>query len=225
MPSHVSKILSGHIFEMNEQKFEALLERTAQFHGAVATHISGIALAPGGRYEVAFNACMLSIEHAAGALILISHGIIAPGFSLYRPQFESLVRGIWLLHAASDNWVAKLSAPLTLENANKGNEALMLADMLKQLENSSAPKHLVDQLTQYRDVTWKALNSYAHGGRHPISRSVAGYPRQLVRDALLNSNALVSLAAQLAAILSNDPQNMYPVRELHTEFVDCIPIV
>lgn len=40
----------------------------------------------------------------------------------------------------------------------------MLAEMLKQLEASEdAPGQIVEQLKQSRDVTWKALNSYAHG--------------------------------------------------------------
>ncbi|MGH8790539.1 MAG: DUF6988 family protein [Cupriavidus necator] len=167
----------------------------------------------------------MSIEHAAGALVLLGNGLYAPGFTLLRPQYESLVRGIWLLYAATENWVDKLGAALTQETAKRGNEAEGFADMLKQLESSDAPRHLIDQLKQYRDVAWKALNSYAHGGLHPLARTVSGYPPQLAIDVLRNSNALVSIAAQLAAILSGDVRNMQPVRQLHVDFADCIPVV
>ncbi|WP_436225620.1 DUF6988 family protein [Cupriavidus necator] len=48
-------------------------------------------------------------------------------------------------------------------------------------------------------------------------------PRQLAIDALRNSNALVCIAAQLASILC-DPENPQPVRQLHIDFADCVPL-
>lgn len=100
----------------------------------------------------------------------------------------------------------------------------MLAEMLRQLEAGDAPAHLIDQLKQFRDVSWKALSSYTHGGIHPLSRTLTGYPAQLAIQALRNSNGLVCIAAQLAAILSGDPENLDPIRKLHVDFADCIPL-
>ena len=42
---------------------------------------------------------------------------------------------------------------------------------------------------------------------------------------LRNSNAMVAIASQLAAIVTGDQQNMVPVRTLHTDFADCLPII
>lgn len=143
-----------------------------------------------------------------------------------RPQYESLVRAIWLLYAASDAWVEKLGESLSWENAKRAKEGLMLADMLKELEVcANAPGPIVEQLKQYRDVTWKALNSYAHGGLHPLSRTLSGYPAQLSYDVTRNSNAIVALAAQLAVILSGNPSNMDAIRRFHLEYADCLPIL
>jgi hypothetical protein len=134
------------------------------------------------------------------------------------------VRGIWLLHAASNAWVEKLSEPLNLENAKRANEGPILAEMLSQLETcQGAPRSLVEQLKQYRDATWKAMNSYAHGRLHPLSRTLTGYPTQLTFDVVRNLNAVTALATQLASILSGDPKNMEPVRQFHTAFADCLP--
>lgn len=211
---------------MSEERLNALLDRTGEFHEAVHTHVGNLIPSEGRRYLVAFQAGLLSLEHATGALVLISHGLFPSAYTLMRPQYESLVRGIWLLHAASDTWVEKLGEPLTLDSAKRANEGVMLADMLKQLEsNSNAPGPIVEQLKQYRDVTWKALNSYAHGGLHPLSRTLAGYPAQLTYDMVRNSNAIVALATQLASILSGDPRDMEPVRRFHTEYSDCLPIL
>lgn len=208
-----------------EEKLSTTLARTAQLHEAVAAHVNCVTPYPEKRFVVSFQAGMLSLEHATGALVLIGNGLCASGIALVRPQFETLVRGIWLLHAANANWVDKLTEPLTVDSARKANEGLMLADMLKQLDASDAPVQLIDQLKQFREISWKALSSYTHGGIHPLSRTLTGYPAQLAIDALRNSNALVCITAQLVSILSGDPENMRPVQKLHVDFADCVPII
>lgn len=211
---------------VSEERLITLLGRTAQFHEAVHAHIGNLVPAEGTRYLTAFQAALLSLEHASGAYVLIGQGLFPSAYLLLRPQYECLVRGIWLLYAASDAWVEKLSEPLTLENAKRANEGPMLAEMLKQLEsNPSSPAPIVEQLKQYRDVTWRALNSYSHGGLHPLSRTLTGYPAQLTYDAVRNSNAVLALTTQLVSILSGDPINMAPVRRFHIEFADCLPIL
>lgn len=211
---------------VSEERLITLLGRTAQFHEAVHAHIGNLVPAEGTRYLTAFQAALLSLEHASGAYVLIGQGLFPSAYVLLRPQYECLVRGIWLLYAASDAWVEKLSEPLTLENAKRANEGPMLAEMLKQLEsNPNSPAPIVEQLKQYRDVTWRALNSYSHGGLHPLSRTLTGYPAQLTYDAVRNSNAVLALTTQLASILSGDPINMVPVRRFHIEFADCLPIL
>lgn len=211
---------------MSEERLNTLLERTAQFHEAVHTHIGNLIPAEGTRYLVSFQAGLLSLEHATGAFVLIGQRLFPSAYTLMRPQYECLVRGIWLLHAASDTWVKKLAEPLTLESANRANEGPMLAEMLKQLESSpNSPGPIVEQLKQYRDATWKAMNSYAHGGLHPLSRTLTGYPAQLTYDVVRNSNAVISLTTQLASILSGNPLNMEPVRRFHIEYADCLPIL
>jgi hypothetical protein len=130
------------------------------------------------------------------------------------------------MYAASDTWIEKLSRPLTAETAEATKDALMLAEMLKALRSSqSTPQALLSQLEACRDVMWKALNSYNHGGFHPLARCQTGYPLQLSYDVLRNSNAMVALASQLAAIVTGDGRNMLPVRALHTDFADCLPII
>ena len=209
---------------MNDEKLRVLLERSGGFQADVREFASGLIPADGTRHLVALQAGLLSLEHAAGALVLISQGFYPSAIALMRPQYESLVRGIWLLHTASDTWVEKLSEPLTVESAKRANEGLMLAEMLME-KSSTAPAAIVEQLKQYRDVTWKAMNSYAHGGLHPLSRTLAGYPAELTYDVVRNSNAIVALATQLIAILTGDPRNMEHVRRFHVEYADCLPIL
>jgi hypothetical protein len=212
--------------DITEQEFAGFLERNGQFHERVAEHLSRLVPFPEQRYDLALKSALLSIEHSAAAFVLIANQFYAPGFTLLRTQFETLVRGIWFMYAASDIWIEKLSRPLTAETAEVGKDALMVADMLKGLRSAeSAPRALLDQLEACRDAIWKALNSYNHGGFHPLARFQTGYPPQLSYDVLRKSNALTALASQLAAIVTGNPQNMMSVRTLHTDFADCIPII
>lgn len=87
------------------------------------------------------------------------------------------------------------------------------------------PQTLLDQLQACKDAMWKALNSYNHGGFHPLARFQTGYPPQLCYDVLRNSNAMMALVSQLAAIVTGNHQNMAPARALHTDFADCLPIL
>jgi hypothetical protein len=211
---------------VTEEKLLQLIERTATFHERVQQHVQTLTPYPDVRFITAFQSGLLSLEHAVSALVLFEQGLFSSAIALTRPQFESLVRGIWLLHAASENWVTKLSEPLTMESAKRANEGEGLAEMLKQLEaNPDAPAGIVAQLREYKEVTWKAMNSYAHGGLHPLSRTMSGYPAQLIYDVIRNANAVVALTVQLLAILSGNPENMAPVRQMHTDFMDILPII
>ena len=211
---------------MTEEILLQLIERTATFHERVQQHVQTLTPYPDVRFITAFQSGLLSLEHAVSALILFEQGLFSSAIALTRPQFESLVRGIWLLHAASENWVTKLSEPLTMESAKRANEGEGLAEMLKQLEaNPDAPAGIVAQLREFKEVAWKAMSSYTHGGLHPLSRTMNGYPAQLIYDVIRNGNAVVALSAQLLAILSGNPQNMAPVRQMHTDFMDILPIV
>lgn len=211
---------------MTEEKLPQLLDRTAAFHVAVQTHVQTLLPIPEPRFVTAFQSGLLSLEHALGAVVLFQQGLFPSAVALARPQYESLVRGIWLLYAASDNWVEKLSEPLTMESAKRANEGLGLADMLKALAGSpDAPAAIVGQLREYKDVTWEAMCSYTHGGLHPLARTISGYSAPLIHDVLRNANAVVALTAQLQSILTGLPQNMQPVRSMHEEFADVLPLL
>jgi hypothetical protein len=211
---------------MTKQEFVAFLERNGQFHERVAENLAELTAFPEQRYDLALKSALLSTEYGSAAFVLISNKFYAPGYTLLRTQFETLVRGIWFMYAASDTWIEKFCRPLTEETADAVKDALMVDKMLKGLRSSeSAPQALLGQLESCRDVIWKALNSYNHGGFHPLARFQTGYPLQLSYDVLRNSNTMVALASQLAAIVTGDRKNMDPVRSLHTNFADCLPII
>lgn len=52
-------------------------------------------------FELAFQSALLSMEHATASLLLLRNEMEGPGLALLRPQFESQVRGVWLMFTAT----------------------------------------------------------------------------------------------------------------------------
>nr|WP_321238744.1 hypothetical protein [uncultured Tolumonas sp.] len=211
---------------MNSDEFDVFLNRCSSLQMEMVEFTETISPALHERFEVSFQSGLLAFDHYLAIFELIKSDLIAPSFSLLRPQFENLVRGIWLLHAATDNWIERLTQSLSEESAKIGDKAPNLSEMLAALKKeSSAPQLIVEQLYEYKDATWKALNSYTHGGMHPLTRIKSGYPYELMYNSLRNSNAVAALTGQLLAITTGDPQNMAPIRKLHVKYPDCFPII
>jgi len=69
--------------------------------------------------------CSVAFEHAESAKMLIVAGNFTSAAGLLRLQYEALARAIWLLYAASDVAVEKISAELTQEPARKAEKMPM----------------------------------------------------------------------------------------------------
>lgn len=211
---------------ITNDELDSFLDRSGEFHSSVMAHMERLAPYDEQRFVVAFQSGLLAVEHATGALLLNLQGFHTSSCALMRPQFEAHLRGVWLMYAANDIWVEKLSEPLSEKSARLSNKILMPAAMFDELrECANAPRPVIRQLEEYSEVTWRALSSYNHGGLHPLSRVTSGFPAQLIQNLQLNSNAILALSAQLLSILTGDPAVMEPVRRLNVEFADCLPIV
>jgi len=209
---------------MTSAKYSAFLSRTAQFHEAVATHTSRLQIHDHSRTILGFKAGCLSLELASGTLRLAQEANVSAALALVRPQFECLVRGMWLTYIASDEWIEKLSQPLTRETAKQGNKAPMLREMLDSLGTRTEPplQFTIRQLQEFHELGKVVLNSFTHGGMIPLARVGAAYPEWMVLNAIQNSNGVVALATQLLSVLTGDPRTMKPVRQLYEDFQDCL---
>lgn len=119
-------------------------------------------------------ACSLSLEHWHSARALLRIGLLPSALVVHRAQFEALTRSIWLTYAASDEQISKLTADLSLESEQGAKNMPQIAQMMQALEKSG-PQQAYDALARFKDISWKALNSYAHAGIHPIRRHHDGY--------------------------------------------------
>ncbi len=97
-----------------------------------------------------------------------------------------------------------------------------LSEMLDDLTRKG-PVGAARSLARFRDRQWAALNSYVHGGIHPIRRTADGYPTALLCDVLKSANALTLLAAVVVAEVTRDSTLAAGVLELSGLFPECVP--
>ena len=144
--------------------------------------------------------------------------------ALLRVQYESLVRALWLLYAASEPQVDLMMAELTHESAKKANKIPMLSEMLIAIEEKAthAP---VAHLNEFKHYSWRPLSSYVHGGIHAISRHGHGFPALLVETMTKHSNGLLGIAGNLLLILAGIPASEGRMAEVYREFEGCLPML
>ena len=54
----------------------------------------------------------LSLEHWRAQHLLLREGFYITGFALVRLQFEAVVRAVWILECAKDDWLERFVAPV-----------------------------------------------------------------------------------------------------------------
>lgn len=167
--------------------------------------------------------CNVAFEHAESLQILTATGNFTSAVGLLRMQYESLVRAIWVLHAASDTKVSKLMSELTQDSARTGdNNMPSLSEMLKKFEGK-VPKEVIEMFLEFKEYSWKPLSSYIHGGIHAIDRHNRGYPVLLLIQGLKTSNGLSILVSNVMLIISGDNSKRGEIPVIQQEFADCLP--
>lgn len=164
--------------------------------------------------------CSVTFEHAESFKLLLASRNFTSAIGMLRLQFESLVRGVWVFYAASEIQLSKLTAELNNENANRANNLPMLSAMISKLE-SKAPENAINPILEFKEYSWKPLNSYVHGGLHAIDRHSKGYPVQILEQALKASNGVNGMAGMFAAILTGNKALVKEVSRSYEEFSDC----
>src|SRR5690606_9125676 len=131
------------------------------------------------RVQISDVACSLSLEHWHAMRALLELGLLPSALVIHRAQFEALVRSVWLAYAAREEDLAKLTATLGVESEQAAKNMPTTDRMMKQLEEK-APEQAYAALSRFKENSWKALNSYAHAGLHPLRRHEDGYPVTLM---------------------------------------------
>ena len=179
------------------------------------------------RFALAFDSCQVAWEHAAAVQILIEHELVTPTIALIRLQYESTLRAAWLLYAASPDHLDKLAAPLDKDAEDAASKLPGAKQMLDAIGRASAegraPVAAHDMLTAIRATNWDTLNSFVHGGIHPIQRAASGYPEPMIDQVTRMSNGVFTISGMLMAILSGQQERVATVNAIQRDFADCLP--
>jgi hypothetical protein len=202
------------------------LERAFDESDALAEALLGLVDLPlcndSARVEVADVACSLAIEHWHATRLLLRDGLFSAALVVHRSQFEAILRSIWLTYAASDTHVAKLTTELNLANEQGAKNLAQAQEMMDALA-TRGPREAHAALAQFKHHSWRALNSYAHAGLHPLHRHAQGYPATLVHGVLCNANGLAVLSAMQAAVLSGVQPLQKNILALAGRYKACMP--
>jgi hypothetical protein len=207
-----------------------VLARSHEFAEHLTAEIETAATVVGGeRAEAASAAAELAFEHGHALRVLFQAETPNSATSLLRHQYEALLRAAWLLYAASEAQITKVSAPLTRETAaaakNIPGALEMLAALEKKLESAPQLRGLVAPLREMRDEGWAPMNAFVHGGFHALSRSGDGFPRKLAVDVVKLSNGLLHLTGRLLAVLTGSVQVISRVDDAFKGFEDVLPTI
>ena len=202
--------------------FTTLIKASNNFEEELFSLISTPRFNNSARFIVSELACSLSFEHWASLRLLLSNNLLPSAAVIHRVQFEFLVRSIWILYAASETQIEKLSIELSLETEQAAKNLPSVARMMQDL-SIKAPEEAFAALSRFKVHSWKALNSYVHAGIHPLARHDSGYPHQLIENLFKNSNGLAVVAGMQASVLSEQQGMMKMVLDLAKKYEFCMP--
>ena len=122
-------------------------------------HTSGVTLPADERSMLAIGCFDVAIEHQAAIALLHSSELYGSAFALLRVLAESLVRGLWLLHCATDEQLQKFK---------RGKIDQTFGELIVELETNWGTPNGV--LSGFKATAWSALNGFTHTGFHQVSR-------------------------------------------------------
>ena len=199
-----------------------IFKATAQFAVELGNLIQLPLFASSPRLALSDYACSLSLEHWTATLTLLEAGLLPSAVVVHRAQFEALLRSVWILYAATEEQLSKLSAQLTIETEQTAKNLPQTLDMMVAIRQKGPPQ-AYDALNRFKENSWKALNSYAHAGLHPIKRHAEGYPTELMTSVARNANGLAVMSAMQAVVLCGTQPLQRRILELAGQYPDCMP--
>jgi len=208
-----------------ETRLQSLFDRSSEFEAAIAAcfpaNDPNVAY-DDPRYERSWSACTISIQHAQMLRVAFLGAAPVSATALLRLQFEALLRGAWLCHAATPEQVERLTRTLDVEAEQAAKRLPGPQEMLAAVEKK-APLGLSAPLAEFNLYHRHALNSFVHSGIHALHRTSDGFPLELALKIMTFSNALSHMAYRMLASLLGSQALLDAVTSLYRDFPDCLP--
>lgn len=170
---------------------QAALARSADLSNWLDTLIDGLDIPSGDREAMAVALFDQVHEHHNAIQLLLKSSLVGSAFSLVRPTLETFVRGLWLLHCASEEEVKNFTKDSIIDKS--------FGDLIRAIE--ARPGYNVGVLSKIKKDAWSAMCSYAHGGYLQAVRRITpgqirpNYSEGEMLEVINSSDAVAMLAA------------------------------
>jgi hypothetical protein len=145
----------------------------------------------------------LVIEHHTAICVLQNQGLYGSTLSMVRIIYEALVKGMFLLHCATDEEIKAYEAG-DFNRPNFGDQIIRIEQATSSVESG---------LSKLKKSSWKTFNCFTHSGISHVSRrnkdgetGAFNYPESEISQALSLAGTFALLAVTQLALLAHQPK-------------------
>lgn len=205
-----------------QRALEPVVEQTILLHQDLDELWRDLPEPPSRRCLAVLGFSVILRQHVASQVLLAQGGLDVPATTLVRPAYEALVRAIWCMGGADDEWIERFLTPRPDLDLS-GSETAMgpnVQRMLDQIEDKH-PAHIHQMLVELKDETWRAMHSYVHGGIRPFVQGLVGFREHEVTGVVMNANAMLVVATNVVRMACGLASPQLP--ELQKKHASCLP--
>lgn len=183
-----------------------------------------IASGPGTRRALAVvGFCEIVRQHTNSQLLLAQSGFDVSATTLVRPAFEAMVRAMWCMAGADDEWIEKflVPSPKSISSDAESNMGPNVQRMLDQIKDHH-PEHIHSGLVELKARTWRAMHSYVHGGIRPFAQGLMGFREHEVAGVVINANGMLIMATNLVRMACGLSSPQLP--DIQRKHAVCLPL-
>lgn len=201
---------------------DAILEQSAALHSELGELWLKLELPDSNRGKIVVGYCCIVREHVISQQHLFAIGHHVTALTLVRPTFESLVRAIWCLQGASDDWIEKFSTS-SAPDADLRRETHTGPPVDSMLETIQRyhPEFVHRSLVELKEATWQPMHSYVHGGIRPVVQALVGLPEPQQISAIRNGNGFAMFATNVLLINGEGPAGV--LQPIQLRYNECLP--
>jgi hypothetical protein len=161
-------------------------------------------------------------QHTAAQWLLMQANLDVSANTLVRPAYEALVRTVWCLDGADEEWIVKFLSP-NPEAVNSDAETEMGPSVVKMLPiiKQCHPLHIYQPLAALKESTYRAMHSYVHGGIRPVVQSLSEFPVKEATSLIINANTMLLMATNAVRMACGLASPRIP--RLYKRYADCFP--
>lgn len=206
------------------EDIQKIIEASKEFRKELIVKLKKYPPLESAKNSLSVSTFNIVLEHSTSIHLLVENGLMISALSIFRMQYDAMIRQLWIQHLASELDIDKLSAKLTKESSQKSKNMLPSSiEMMNKLESKVHP-NLFRMMVEFRTYSANFLNSMVHTGHHAIGRQIVGFHPVIISSLLKQSNNLLNVSAITLSEQFGYGQLMDEVMRLPESYGDCFQV-